>query len=136
MLFRSVLYVSLSKVINNRSQVRALVDYSRAWNKSVGITGALVHTEMHFAQFFEGPALATAKLLANIKADTRHSCVDVIEMAETSERFFTGWTLAYSGPDPTLDRDLVPLLKRTTGPARHAAGQQMRALMQAMAKAA
>ena len=83
-LLRSILYFSRSLILSpNRPVIADLVQQSRSWNRSVGITGALVSTEQNFVQFIEGPDAAIADLLGKIFADGRHTQINVIEDTRT-----------------------------------------------------
>jgi hypothetical protein len=111
---KSILYVSESQIGFSHAEDRlsSIVDYSRWWNESVGITGALVFTEKHFVQFIEGSEVAIDDMLIKLRSDARHTNVVVIETAEISSRYFGQWDLAYSGPDEYIDRKLMGDLQR------------------------
>ena len=107
----SLLYVSESRLTppNIDDQVQQLVDQSIAWNRSAAITGALIFTERHFAQFIEGPEDAVRSLMARIERDTRHSNV-VVRLAELADRRrFDDWSMAYWGPERFLEPMIAPL---------------------------
>jgi hypothetical protein len=111
---KSILYVSESQIGFSHAEDRlsSIVDYSRWWNGSVGITGALVFTEKHFVQFIEGSEVAIDNLFMKINKDSRHTNVTIIETAESISRYFGQWDLAYSGPDEYIDRKLMSDLQR------------------------
>jgi hypothetical protein len=106
---KSLLYVSESNIgfSHAKDRLSDIVDYSRWWNASVGITGALVFTEKHFVQFIEGADTAIDDMLIKLNSDSRHVNVVVIESVESHGRYFGQWDLAYSGPDDYIDRQLM-----------------------------
>ena len=56
-----------------------IVTASVWWNRSVGITGTLIYSAGHFAQFLEGPEKDVEELFARIRADTRHHDVNLVQ---------------------------------------------------------
>ena len=137
-MLRSILYVSDSALIfsSEQTQIHDLVHQSRVWNDSVEITGALVFTERHFVQFIEGPNTAIGDLFSKLLADRRHSRINVVQDTMADDRHFQGWSLAYSGPDAFIDRDLAPLLRlQTVARGGLALAVQLRSRLQAMAGA-
>jgi hypothetical protein len=136
MMLRSILYFSNSTLVySNGTGIDQLVHQSRTWNNSVGITGALVFTERNFVQFIEGPEGAIADLLEKIRADRRHTGMNVIQDATAQDRYFQRWSLAYSGPDSFIDNELAPLLQHQTGAECSELAVKLRTLLLAMANA-
>jgi hypothetical protein len=111
---KSILYVSESNIgfSHAKDRLSNIVEYSRWWNGSVGITGALVFTEKHFVQFIEGSDEAIDDMLIKLNSDARHMNVVVIESVERHSRYFEEWDLAYSGPDDYIDRKLMGDLQK------------------------
>ena len=116
-MLKSILYISnsLLDLADADRQVDAILEWSRGWNTSVGITGALVFTHRHFAQFIEGPEAPILHLIANLRRDARHTNLTVIQEEDVERRRFEGWSLAYSGPEIFLEHQLQPLLRRSPG---------------------
>jgi len=137
MMLRSILYMSQSALVfsNEQTQVSNLVHQSRVWNKSVGITGALVFTERYFVQFIEGPNAAISTLLGKLYADRRHSGIRVVQDIEAADRHFQGWSLAYAGPDAFIDCHLASLLQVATGSALLTVTVELRSRLQGMGDA-
>jgi hypothetical protein len=111
---KSILYVSESRIgfAHAKDRLSGIVEYSRWWNGSVGITGALVFTEKHFVQFIEGSDIEIDNLFLKISSDSRHTNIVVVETAKVTDRYFGQWDLAYSGPDEYIDRKLMGDLQR------------------------
>lgn len=92
-------YVSRSCIPaeNREAEVARLVAEAAAWNASMQITGALLHTGEHFAQLVEGPLASLAELRNDIETDPRHEALVRFEWGVVAERRFSRWALAYSG---------------------------------------
>lgn len=110
----SILYVSKCDIPSSikHQSVRDIVTFSKSWNRSVGITGAIAFTGSHFSQYIEGPQKAVGDLLVKLLRDKRHHQVDVIEVDAIAHRIFSDWSLAFTGPEICTNDDLEPLLKR------------------------
>jgi hypothetical protein len=95
-----LLYVSRSKLRlpQEEAEVDAIVDWSRGRNAEFDVTGALIFTETHFAQFLEGPEAGVDALMASIARDPRHTDLQIMFRRPTDERRFPTWSLAYAGP--------------------------------------
>lgn len=108
----TLVYVSRSTLSLNgdAAEVMDIVQVANARNALLGVTGALVYTELHFAQVLEGSARAIDELMASIRNDQRHRDVTVVAEHKTSSRRFGSWAMAYAGPSPYLDRHLKPLI--------------------------
>ncbi|MEN2787979.1 BLUF domain-containing protein [Sphingomonas qilianensis] len=134
-LLKSLMYASTSQLVyyEGGNHVRDIVEYSRAWNASVGITGALVSSEQRFVQFVEGPSNAIDELLSKLRADRRHSGVTVIEERIVTKRRFAQWNLAYSGPDIFMDRDLAELLHSGRNASNLAIAARLKPLLSTVA---
>lgn len=100
------LYVSDSALAatDARAELHGLVEKARLRNAADGVTGTLVFTEVHFAQYVEGPTAAMDDLIGRLKEDRRHRNVDVLKEAGCSNRMFANWSLGYSGPEYILAR--------------------------------
>jgi hypothetical protein len=96
----SLLYVSQSLLDRSRAtaEVENIVRVSQSRNAVLSVTGALIFTEVHFAQLLEGPRENVDALMASICNDHRHKDVTVLERNMIPARRFTDWSLAYSGP--------------------------------------
>lgn len=112
-MLESVTYVSRARLSGRPGmrEVERIVDVSRRYNPSAGITGGLIFTELHFAQVLEGPAAALDALLARIAADPRHDQMVVVERTAIDGRRFPLWAMAYSGPSFYMDRNVRPLIE-------------------------
>ncbi len=92
-------YVSVSRIPESQSiaAVNEIVATSRKRNEADGITGALIFTGTDFAQTLEGPEEAVLTLMDRIRADPRHTDIEVVHEASKNLRMFQDWSMAYSG---------------------------------------
>lgn len=115
--------------------VSSIVGPAETRNAALGITGALIATEHHFAQVIEGRAEAIDTLLESIRRDPRHRAMTIVRRENGVARRFGAWSLAYQGRSAYFDgfisalvseRDrrradvdrLVDLLSRLAAPHR------------------
>lgn len=90
--------------------IEAIVRLSQTRNSALGITGALLFSGSHFAQFLEGPEDHVRSVMRSITSDRRHSDVSVLLEEKSAAQRFESWSLAYSGPSSYVQRRLRPLL--------------------------
>lgn len=129
----SLLYVSESRLSLERRapQIDQIVATSRERNARLGVSGALIATGSHFAQVLEGTSAALAQLMRSIRADSRHEDVEVVRCLTTSERFFSGWAMAYFGAIFHAAEHIRPLLEhRARGPMEMGAADRLLNVMQ------
>jgi len=114
----SLLYVSRSSLSleGDYKAVGDIVQTALARNAALRISGALIYTELHFAQVLEGPESAVGELMTSIVKDARHSDVTVVARRPVARRRFGSWTMAYNGPSAFLDRHVKPLVASRTAP--------------------
>lgn len=86
--------------------VDEIVATSVPWNRRVGITGTLIHSAGHFAQYLEGPKPQVDLLIERIRSDRRHHSLHVVLTAVRPQRLFPRWSLAYSGDDEFVRTEL------------------------------
>ena len=132
-MLRAVLYVSRSELFPATADedVSLIIQASVQRNDAAGISGALVFTGTHFAQFAEGPADEVAKLLEQLHCDSRHSHMNIVLDEESETRRFSRWAMAYSGPAVLLAQQLEPLTNGGGRTACTAAATDLIAMMQA-----
>src|SRR3954468_16771884 len=107
-----LLYVSRSllRVPEEAGEVDRIVAVARRENDRLGVTGALVFTQAHFAQALEGEHAAIETLMERIRRDPRHDKVTVVSAGASAGRLFPQWSMAYSGGSLYVDRHIKPLL--------------------------
>lgn len=106
-----------------------ILNVARVRNRALDITGALVFTGEHFAQYLEGPSKALEELMTDIRADNRHTALQIVATERFSERLIPNWGMAYQGTSrfvadlvdaartenqPQASRKLIWLMKEFT----------------------
>ncbi|WP_157182181.1 BLUF domain-containing protein [Methylobacterium sp. WSM2598] len=104
-----VLYVS--RRLATGTDIHDIVEKSLSRNPNVGITGALVSSKYHFAQYLEGHPSAVRQLMDNIEHDSRHADVTIFLVASLPKRRFGSWSLAYSGASKYVDQHMKSLIE-------------------------
>ena len=112
----SLVYVSRSRlpVEGDADALNDIINVAISRNRPLRVTGALIYTELHFAQVLEGSLHAIDELMSSIRKDERHRDVTVVAKQVISARIFADWAMAYSGPSPYLDRHVKPLISPAT----------------------
>ena len=93
-----------------------IVECANSRNARLGVTGALVFTGAHFAQYLEGPQDTLDELLVSIQKDERHQDIRLYEILPVNERRFEGWSLAYAGPSLYVASQIDALLEGRHAP--------------------
>jgi hypothetical protein len=78
--------------------VGEIVIQARARNRALHLTGALLFTHQHFAQYLEGPEAGVADLMASIRRDPRHTEIEIVASRRRDSRRFGDWDMGYAGP--------------------------------------
>lgn len=113
----SLVYVSKSVLGHpaGPDQLSSIKLVSIARNSQHDLTGALLATPTHFAQYLEGRRRDLDIVMASIGADPRHVELRVRDGAGASQRVFPHWRMACFGPTTFVDRHVQPLLERHHG---------------------
>lgn len=83
-----------SRAVDPRPEViEEILDQSRHFNPTCGITGILCYGGGVFLQAIEGGRMAISELYGHIQRDARHKDVVLLQYEEISERRFGGWTM-------------------------------------------
>ena len=110
-LVTSLIYVSRKSLPNSRaSDIDNILLVSRKRNKELEVTGALFSTSNTFAQFIEGPELSIHQWMNSIRQDARHRDVKVLSVRYEVQRKFAAWTMAYSGEEYYIDKQIRRLI--------------------------
>jgi len=94
------------------AEIEQILNWSRAYNPTVGVTGALLASSGRFAQVLEGPFHALRPLFGNIACDPRHRSVTLLQFGAVSERHFGNWSMAFVDEDRHRP---IPLTSRPPG---------------------
>jgi hypothetical protein len=125
-------YISTSRLAEDESDelVADIVRDSIPRNRKLQVTGALLFTGRHFAQYLEGPATSVGTLQRIILDDLRHEDIRTIAEGAYPCRRFVTWSLAYVPPARSGERRIEQLLSD----AAHAREDCVEALAQFMSE--
>lgn len=112
MSLRTIFYISRSLLAlpRDRAQLLDIRVGAIARNMRLGVTGLLMATDRHFAQALEGSPDALDALMASIRADDRHTDMQVMRDEAIAERRFEGWAMAYFAPTSAPSVALRPAI--------------------------
>ena len=103
--------VYVSTAATPQAELPAMLLRARAKNRTLDITGMLIHKDGYFMQVLEGQERPVGELLETIRHDPRHMGVQVLSSEVVSERLFAPWSMGF--------RDLTdPLVRELPGFAR------------------
>jgi hypothetical protein len=91
----SLVYSSTTDHDWSQDELVGLLEWSRLWNATYGVTGLLLYRDCAFMQFLEGDEPTVRQLFANIRADRRHQDVDLMWTNDTERRRFLDWSMAF-----------------------------------------
>ena len=98
--FSSLLYISDLSLTAPHDAIASIANRSRHRNLADEITGLLAFDGSRFVQLVEGPLDAITRLLQRLRADKRHSAMEILALRAVSRLRFPGWSLAYTSLDP------------------------------------
>ena len=93
---RSVAYLSSTHSTLTDADLENLLNDARAFNQTVGVTGALLYNGAAFFQYLEGDVVACGTVLERIHRSSRHHSVHVLADRLVPSRHFANWTMAFS----------------------------------------
>ena len=79
----------------SQDELIGLLEQSRRWNTTYGVTGLLLYRDCVFMQFLEGDESTVRDLFGNIRVDRRHQDVDLMWTNESELRRFADWSMAF-----------------------------------------
>jgi hypothetical protein len=95
----SIAYRSSATAPVSEDDISAILLKSRANNRRLGLTGALMYRGERFIQILEGPDEVVRERFDLIAADPRHRDVKVISELQILERQFPEWTMGFHPVD-------------------------------------
>ena len=115
------IYISESRIPTGNADkaVRDIVNFSIHRNRSLKITGALLFTGLHFAQYIEGTPASAEALKISIMRDQRHGEIRTIADEPFSHRHFLDWSLAYAGPSRFVANTIEGALSKVIQRGHH-----------------
>lgn len=132
----SLIYVSRSRLElpAQANEVDRIVQGSTERNAGLGVRGALIFTERHFAQILEGTGDAIDELMESIMRDPRHERVTVLERRPIDSYHFPGWNLAYWGDASYMDGHVERIMAKSDALGREHQTADLSALMQLLSR--
>lgn len=109
--------------------VRSLLAASRCNNARLGITGALLFSQNHFAQVLEGPRPHVEFMFDRIMRDRRHGSVILLHQACVEARAFGAWPMTFVRTATLPDLMIEPQALDETTPSCSASGAALLGLM-------
>ena len=106
---KSLTYTSFARLDLTGDDLTAIHRTARDLNAIDGITGLLIYNGMHFLQIIEGAENAIDDLVDRLRADPRHSGLEVRDERLVEQRSFSDWAmeLAHVKSDYFQARDSV-----------------------------
>lgn len=92
-LLASITYRSEAISPPSPTELQQLVANARTRNRSVGITGMLLHYGGRFLQTLEGPPQSVDQIWSSIHRDGRHGAIEVLSRHSIPSRLFSQWDL-------------------------------------------
>ena len=83
----------------SEEELHLLLQTAQARNKASDVTGLLIYDKGRFFQCLEGPPQALEALWGAIRRDARHTDVELLGNAPTTNRFFSKWDMRLAQPD-------------------------------------
>ncbi|MBR0796642.1 BLUF domain-containing protein [Bradyrhizobium jicamae] len=110
------LYVSTSTLGQNADdEIASIWSIARVRNPELGLTGVLLFSGLHFAQFLEGSDAELKRMKTSICRDKRHTGLLTLQTHPTEQRRYARWALAYAGRATAIDRVLSDALRGHDG---------------------
>ena len=108
-----ILYVSVLAPATPVTAIPRIVARAKQYNQANDITGMLVFDGQRFAHLLEGPRDVVLELIERIRADPRHTDMEVVHHAAVDERHFVRFSMGYV---PTEHEDALAQLEQSDGP--------------------
>ncbi|PAY09562.1 hypothetical protein CK489_02885 [Bradyrhizobium sp. UFLA03-84] len=112
-MFATWLYVSSSLLTQNAdAEIANIRSIAEARNSELRLTGVLLFSGRHFAQFLEGTEANLHIMKTSICRDHRHTGIVTLPTDPVEKRRYGRWALAYSGWATHIDRVLSDALRK------------------------
>ena len=89
-----LIYFSRAEEVSPQIALQKIFQVSVPKNAGLAITGALGFTGRNYIQLLEGPRFAIDDLLRTLRADPRHSQLQVMLRGSTQNRLLPNWSMA------------------------------------------
>ena len=97
----AVAYVSSAVRRHTPAELDALLLDARNFNAEVNVSGALLHHDGSFFQYFEGPEDGVGQVYSRIKASRMHHGLIELVIGPVQQRYFSTWSMGFAEPAAT-----------------------------------
>jgi hypothetical protein len=113
---RSLLYISESTLPRDvvNEALLELAESSARRAAELGVTGAMVFTQDHFAELLEGSSESVQAMMHERLEAPHHRRVSIIDVVHIPAPRFQSWELAYAGASRYLDRRISAVFEKWT----------------------
>lgn len=80
-----------------RAELKSILDACKRNNPPLGVTGALMFNQTHFAQVLEGDRQAVTQTFCRIANDPRHADIVIHDARPIDARRFADWSMGFVG---------------------------------------
>jgi hypothetical protein len=94
----AVAYVSSATRRFASEELDALLLDARQFNAAAGVSGALLHQDGSFFQYFEGPEAGVEQVYSRIKSSRMHRGLIELVAAPVNQRHFSTWSMGFAEP--------------------------------------
>jgi hypothetical protein len=113
----ALVYVSSATGQLGQAQIDGLLESSRRFNASAGVTGTLLHHDGAFLQYLEGPSDGLARVWQRVVACRMHHGITELVREPIPARFFDQWHMGFVHAPSTVLQSLAQAQWRaSTGP--------------------
>lgn len=99
-----LVYVSQAVQPLSAQTLETLCSKAGELNRSIGVSGCLVHQDGYFMQILEGKSENIEGVMERIRADARHRDIRVVIEGPAHRRLFPDWGMALCDSDRALNR--------------------------------
>lgn len=100
--------------VSTEEDLPGILEWSRAHNPGLGITGVLCLLDATYMQYLEGEERAVRALFARIARDARHRNATVLDQRPMARRAYPDWSMALMRWD-----DRTKAIFRSFSPGKH-----------------
>lgn len=92
----AVAYVSSAARPFSSNELDALLVDAREFNAGMGVTGALLHQDGSFSQYFEGSESGVGQVYERIKGSRKHQGLIELVREPADQRHFSTWSMGFA----------------------------------------
>ena len=92
---KCITYISFAAAHVRSSDIKNILEISRARNLADAVSGVLIFNGAVFVQIIEGPVRKIDSLMTRIRNDRRHSDLIILMDKRVLDRQFVNWSMGY-----------------------------------------